>query len=254
MGGWLRFGFDSMERRGRDLSAEVTVRIINLPGFPKDALTPSNLNLASISGRDSLKGELERVFGQTLDWPQQVNKAISLVGEAWFGYSPMVDLYDTEETELEYLIGSDAHGFAPLDASMVLFGDGGVSKTNVGIDGLIHVAYGRPWHGMATIQMPVLMVDAEANQGTIRNLASRRLKAPALEWVASLLARRRTVSSGSGGGNSTPGPRPRDRLHPLRLSDLAVQRRAREGRPGEDLLPGFAVHRHQFGQHRPRHE
>jgi hypothetical protein len=187
MGGYVRFGFDGIERRGRDLSAEVTTRIIDVAGFPKDVLTPSNLNLGSLSGRDDLKKELERVFGGTLDWPQQINRAIGLVREAWMNYSPLVDLFDVEERPLEYLIGTEEQGFAPLGDPTVLFGDGGVSKTQIGVDALIAVAYGHAFQGLRTIQMPVLMVDAEANQGTIRNRASRRLQALGIEWDRSLL-------------------------------------------------------------------
>ena len=177
MGGWIEFGFSGLDRRGRDLSAEVSAHIIEIPGLPKDSLTPSNLNLASLSGRDSLKKELETMFGQTLEWPQQINRAVGLVREAYYASSPAVDLFDVVEKPITYRIGSETEGFIGDGVANVLFGDGGVSKTNIGLSALISVAYGVPWHGMDVVQCPCLILDAEAEEGIIKNRITRQLQA-----------------------------------------------------------------------------
>jgi hypothetical protein len=182
MGGWIYFGFSGMERRGRDLTAEVTTKIVGIPGFPKTAMAPTNLNLSSSTGRKSLKDELEATFGTSLDWHQQLNAAAVLVRDAYLASSPGRDLFDVVSTPINYRIGGEDYGFAPDGEMTILFGDGGVSKTNIGLHALICVAYGLPFLGMPTIQAPVLMVDAEANEGRIRDRAERHLQGMGLSW------------------------------------------------------------------------
>jgi hypothetical protein len=52
-----------------------------------------------------------------------------------------------------------------LDSTAELYGRAGLGKSFVGLDLALHVAVGRPWHGLRVHQGPVVYVTAEAPQG-----------------------------------------------------------------------------------------
>lgn len=179
-GGRIEFDFLNMETKGRELSAEITARLIDMPGFPKREFSPTNVNFKSTGGRESVFKALERTYGAAFEWEDKLLEAMDMARVAYTGSTPGIDLFDAVEEDVTYRIGDETRGFLPDGKPACLFGDGGVSKTQVGLSALIAIAYGHKWQGMDTIQGPVMMVDAEASEGQIRNRAKRQLEAMGL--------------------------------------------------------------------------
>ena len=182
-GGWTRWGFDRISRgRGR-LEAELSVAV-ELPGHDGEPYTAS-VNLMSVSGRDTLRRQLEGVLGDDLPWAALVNTAFAKLRDAYFGSDPSRDLATVEPPNLEarYRIAVRL----PEGQAEVDFGDGSTGKTYVSLAEALSVATGEPLLGLSVIPGRVLYIDYETTEAMLRFRCDRLLAGFGLSWQPGLI-------------------------------------------------------------------
>ena len=168
-GGRVCFQFDSIERSGRDLDAEVTVWQ-EMPGVTRESFG-ARLNIVSLSGRNMFRQQLNAVFGKEGSWTAKLNRACQLVRQAHADLDDSVVLLEAPAIAEAYLI----LGFLLGDGPSILFGQGGSAKTYLALLMAICLSLGVPFLGRPTKQVAVLYVDYESSAYRLRQRVERIL-------------------------------------------------------------------------------
>lgn len=157
-GGAITFAFSQFFAKGRDTDAFMVVKV-DYPGF-RGTEYSSHLNLSSVSNRNSIRLELEKVFEEkTLTWPKVIASACSAVERAWKTIDASMDLYEVSPlVERKWFV----RNWAPAGATTIPFGPGGAGKSFLALDLMLHALNGEPWLGRETTPIDAFgLVDYE---------------------------------------------------------------------------------------------
>ena len=163
--GLIHFAFEDIEKKKHAMDTELTVSLNGATHEPYGL----RINILSNSATDSLRRNLENLYGKELQWTQIINSAFRRVRESYTAIDYAIDTATIEQLDAQDLFL--VNPLLPADSPTVLFGDGGSFKSYVAIALAIHVAIGRPWMGAATPCLPVIYLDYE---DTPHNFAKRQ--------------------------------------------------------------------------------
>jgi hypothetical protein len=140
-GGSIQFAFSQFSAKGRDTDAFMVVKV-DYPGF-RGSDYSTHLNLSSVSNRNSIRLELEKVYDEkALGWPKVMASATSSVERAWKSVDASIDMYDVAPlVERRWLV----ERWAPENATTCPFGPGGAGKSFLALDVMLHCLHGEPW-------------------------------------------------------------------------------------------------------------
>lgn len=153
--GKVNFLFSELSTSGpRSVDADMVIT----PAVPGVSRTPFNsrINLASASGREGIRREIEGVYGKgSLQWTALLNQSCTLAQQAWKGIDCSVDLSDVAlPPERQWAV----ERFAAKGVTTILFGMGGTGKSFVCADLMLHALYGEPWDGRKIDHAEAVMV------------------------------------------------------------------------------------------------
>jgi len=163
--GLIHFAFEDIEKKKHAMDTELTVSLNGATHEPYGL----RMNILSNSATDSLRRNLENLYGKELQWTQMINSAFRRVREAYTTIDYAIDTATMEPLDAQDLFL--VNPLLPTDSPTILFGDGGSFKTYLAISLAIHVAIGRPWMGAETPCLPVIYLDYE---GTPQSFANRQ--------------------------------------------------------------------------------
>jgi hypothetical protein len=182
-GGFAYLHFEGLTHGAHRLDGDLTVRV-DLPAVSREPFS-ARRSLLSLSQRDTFRRQLSEVFGD-LGWTAMLNRAASLVRQAYYGADPSVDLFDVpdRETDGHYRVNP----LAPEGQASVLFGDGSSGKSYTALAAGLAVALGQEFAGMATLPGRVLLVDYETDAQAHRFRLGRLLAGQGLQWRLGLVS------------------------------------------------------------------
>jgi hypothetical protein len=153
--GKVNFQFGELSTSGpRAVDAEMVIT----PAVPGVSRTPFNsrINLASASGREGIRREIEGVYGKgSLTWTALLNQSCTLAQQAWKGIDCSVDLADVALPEERAWA---VERFAAKGVVTIIFGMGGTGKSFVCADIILHALMGEPWASRKTDHADGVMV------------------------------------------------------------------------------------------------
>lgn len=129
------------------------------------------------------------------------------------------DFAAREEASAKPLLGSSADMVLAAGSTLILYGDGGTSKTTLTLDAVLHLAAGASWLGL-TVPRPltVLLIENEGPRGPFR----RKLEQKLASWSGPTVEGRVHVLEDPWGGFSFANERHRAELAGF-VSDYKVE-------------------------------
>ena len=182
--GPVAIDFDEMERGSRELSAELTVRLL-LPGTDPEPYRQS-LNILSQSSRDAMRRDLDAIFGKEAKWTAILSRAFVKAQDAFAAVDRAVALADIgAPTQVPYIVD----GLCPATGPTILFGAAASTKTYLAFSISAAIASGTPWLGRRTEKRNVLYIDYETGASIFGYRLNRLLepgaeKPPVFYWDA----------------------------------------------------------------------
>ncbi|MFL5934976.1 MAG: AAA family ATPase [Gaiellaceae bacterium] len=89
---------------------------------------------------------------------------------------PLEEFASREEASAEPLLGNDSDMVIAAGSTLILYGDGGTSKTTLTIDAVLHLAAGASWLGLEVPRpLRVLLIENEGPRGPFRAKLERKL-------------------------------------------------------------------------------
>lgn len=81
------------------------------------------------------------------------------------------------EAAAEALLGTSTETILPADGIVLMYGDGGAGKTTLTLDGVVHMADGRPWLGLEVDRaIRVLVIENEGPRAKFRQIIGEKLE------------------------------------------------------------------------------
>lgn len=177
--GDAEFTFREMEKGARDLSAEMTVRLL-VPGAMAEPYV-DRINLLSISAREATRRELEAVTGKAAGWAAVLPGALAKARTAYLSVDRSICAADIDAPgELEFI----ATDLVPDDGVTVWFGTGSAGKTMLSYRLALAIAHGAPFLGRTTKERKVLVIDYETGRGVFAYRLNRLAAGAGLEHDA----------------------------------------------------------------------
>lgn len=158
--GVVVFDISDMERSSRSLDAEIEIRI-----HGRSDTVMQRINLTSASARNELRRDLDSITASKDVWPEILLRAFSLARQAYLNYDRSIKIGHVEATAA---IGFHIEIMLPDGSHTVLFADGSSGKTFLALLMAVCSAAGIPFLGYEVKQRPVLIVDYETNEQTVR--------------------------------------------------------------------------------------
>jgi hypothetical protein len=179
--GAVAFTFTEMSWSTRAMDATLNVDV-RVTGVPRTGYM-TRLNIASASGRDGIRRELENVFGKKeIEWARLLSVACTEADRAWKSQDTSIDLYDVEPQPRKWFLDKRV----PAEAVTIFFGMGGSTKSLDMLDMILHSMLDAVWLGipMEAIRS-ALVIDFEDNPDEWRIRAESICKANGWEFPAS---------------------------------------------------------------------
>jgi hypothetical protein len=152
----------------QDLWCELSVRCY-APGYPQDLLHQGRWNLCSISSREEIARLLKRRYDKA-DWPDIIEGTARRALEIRRQLPPVIRLNEVETPDQ---VAWRLEGWIPEHGVTLLFGDGGIAKSTLGLAIAACVESGQPFLGIPVVQGHVLYLDYETDS----RVMARRLRA-----------------------------------------------------------------------------
>lgn len=167
----VEFTFSEMEKSTRELSAEMTVRLLGLDDDELEYV--QRINVLSHSAFEDVARTLEVIFGAhgSYHWTHMFNRAVTKARRAFLRRDRSRDVFDIEivNTEL-YLIDE----LLPYRQPTIWFGDGSSTKSYSAFRVGLSVMFGWDFAGYSTrVQGPVLVADWETDESNFRRRIGR---------------------------------------------------------------------------------
>ncbi len=159
VGGVIVGTFNEIEKSQRSLDAEMVIEV-QAPGFSTEPYT-ERINLSSISARETLRRDLDNVYGKTLGWTKLLNTMFGLVRSGFLSQDLSKDLTEIEDGRGDLFF---LEPFLPADAMTIMFGNGESLKSFTAFQIAYCVSMGLPFFGYYAPRVPVLIVDYEDNE------------------------------------------------------------------------------------------
>lgn len=155
--GAIAFAFSEMTWTTRATEALLNVDV-RVTGVPRVSYM-TRLNIASASGREGIRRELEQVFGRKeIEWSRILSTACTEADKAWKTQDTSVDLFDVTPQPRRWFL----EGRVPAEAVTIFFGMGGSTKSLQMLDMVLHAMFDAVWLGIPMEPVSgVLVVDYE---------------------------------------------------------------------------------------------
>ena len=174
--GAVAFTFSELSWSTRAIDALLVVDC-RVTGVPRISYM-TRLNIASASGRDGIRREIENVFGgkKEIEWAKMLAIACTKADEAWKSNDTSIDLYDVTPAPRRWFLDKRV----PAEAVTIFFGMGG--STNM-LDMVLHSMFDATWVGIPMEPCRgFLVVDFEDNPDEWRIRAESICKANGWEF------------------------------------------------------------------------
>lgn len=177
--GAVAFTFSEMAWTTRAIDALMTVDC-RVTGIPRISYM-TRLNIASASGRDGIRREIENVFGgkKEVEWSRMLAIACTEADRAWKSQDSSIDLFNVKPQPRKWLLTKRV----PLNAVSIFFGMGGSTKSLQMLDLVLHGMHDATWLGIPMEPIRgVLVVDYEDQPDEWRIRAESICKANSWEF------------------------------------------------------------------------
>lgn len=150
--GSVTFRFIEMSWAARSIDAALRIEP-RLTGVPRDPWS-GRISLASTSGRETIRREIEAVYGgakKAIPWASMLSTACSKAEQAWKEIDTSLDLSAVQPEPVSWFLDQRI----PEKSVSILFGMGGSGKSFLALDMAMHSVMDGQWLGM-----PMAMIDA----------------------------------------------------------------------------------------------